>query len=138
MSQLFSTFLILASALLAHAGIQRSEFTGIGHIHVLESDDWSTATLNQKVGCLDDHGKFVSNGSGKCGTFSRLAEYPNTLSTKQGNCTFQDATQERNTDSHYGGSDYAWHCQDDLKQDIYDQLYTLVSRSTLRNFRPHD
>jgi hypothetical protein len=129
MPQLFSTLLVLASALLAHAGIQQSDFTGIGHIYVLKSDNWPTATPADKVGCLDDHGKlFMSSDSAECGTFSRLANYPYTLSTKQGNCTFQDQTQERNTDSHYGGNDYAWNCQDNLNSDIYDQLYTIVSR----------
>jgi hypothetical protein len=138
MPRLFSTLLVLTSALLAHAGIQASDFTGIGHIHVLKSDDWSTATPDAKVGCLNDHGQFVSSNSAECGTFSKLGVYPYTLSTKHGNCTFRDETQERNTDSHYGANDYAWHCEDDLKTDIYDQLYTVVSLSHSHSFYPHN
>jgi hypothetical protein len=126
MPRLFSTLLVLASALLVHAGIDQTDFTGTGHIHVLKSDNWPTATPESKVGCLDDHGKLVS-GDSKCGTFTRLNDYPYTLSTKHGNCTFKDETQERNTDSHYGTNDYAWSCQEDLNTDVYDQLYTVVS-----------
>jgi hypothetical protein len=127
MPRLFSSLLILASALAAHAGISQIDFTGIGHIYVLESDDWINATPKQKVGCLDDNGRFVSESPHSCGTFERLNDYPYTLSTKRGNCTFDDATQERNTDSTYGAMDYAWHCQNDHKTELWDELYTIVS-----------
>jgi hypothetical protein len=127
MPRLFSTFLVLASALLAHAGIQQIDFTGVGHIYVLQSDDWRNATPKQKVGCLNDHGKFVSGNDIACGTFSRLNDYPYTLSSKHGNCTFEDDSQPRNSDSIYGGMDFAWNCQREHKAEIYDELYTIVS-----------
>jgi hypothetical protein len=120
--------LVTTLTLPIYAGIQQSDFSGIGHIYVLASNDWSTATPNNTVGCLDDSGKFVADdGSNKCGTFSRLEDYPYTLSSKEGNCTFEDSTQEENTDSYYGKSDYAWHCKSKHKSDIYDELYTIVS-----------
>jgi hypothetical protein len=127
MPRLLSTLLVLGSALLAHAGVQQIDFTGVGHIHVLKSADWRTATPKQKVGCLDDHGKFVSENTTECGTFSRLNDYPYTLSSKHGNCTFEDDTQERNKDSVYGGNDYAWNCKAEHKGEIYDELYTIAS-----------
>ena len=126
MPRLFSTLLALASALVAHAAVQQIDFTGVGHIYVLQSNSWQTATPKQKVGCLDDFGKFVNDNSKACGTFSRLNDYPYTLSSKHGNCTFEDTTQPRNTDSIYGGADYAWHCQHNYKTEIYDELYTIV------------
>jgi hypothetical protein len=130
MPRLFSILLILASALVAHAGVQQIDFTGIGHIYVLQSNSWQTATPKQKVGCLDDFGKFVNDKTKACGTFSRLNEYPYTLSSKHGNCTFEDKTQPRNTDSIYGGADYAWNCQHNYKTEIYDELYTIVRISS--------
>jgi hypothetical protein len=126
MPRLFSSLLILASALAAHAGITQIDFTGLGKIYVLESDNWTSATPKQKVGCLDDHGRFVSESPHSCGVFERRNDYPYTLSSKYGNCTFEDTTQERNTDSTYGTMDYAWHCQDDHKPELYDELYTIV------------
>lgn len=127
-NKMYTILLLLTSACLAHAGIAQQDFTGIGNIYVLQSDNWQTATPKQKVGCLDDHGKFVSNNTGAhtCGVYSRSADFPYTLSTKQGNCTFEDATQERNTDSMYGQSDYAWNCAAGYTSGIYDELYTVV------------
>ncbi|EAT90808.2 hypothetical protein HBH56_176340 [Parastagonospora nodorum] len=125
MVQISSLYLILASALLAHAGIQQIDFTGVGHIYVLQSEDWGSATPKQTVGCLNENGKFVNEKTSECGTFARQSDYPYTLSSKQGNCTFQDDSQARNTDSKYGGLDYAWNCQQEHKAEIYDQLYTI-------------
>jgi hypothetical protein len=124
-----TTLILLATsfALPTYAGIQQTDFSGIGHIYVLASDNWGTATPASSVGCLDAHGKFVhDSGSGKeCGIFERLDDYPWTLSTHNGNCTFQDDSQEENVDSHYGQGDYAWTCTE-RNVDIYDELYTIV------------
>jgi hypothetical protein len=125
MPRLFTSLLVLASALLAHAGVQQSDYNGVGRIYVLKSADWRTATPKSKVGCLNHHGKFVGINSTDCGIFSRLDDYPYTLSSKQGNCTFEDDTQERNTDSHYGGNDFAWNCAKKHQADIYDELYSI-------------
>ncbi|KAH8716999.1 hypothetical protein GQ44DRAFT_742258 [Phaeosphaeriaceae sp. PMI808] len=124
MARLFTCLLVITSALLAHAGVQQGDFTGRGHIYVLKSADWRNATPEAKVGCLNDHGKFVDLDS-KCGVFSRRDDYPYTLSTRHGNCTFEDETQQRNTDSHYGGNDFAWNCIKKYKAEIYDELYTI-------------
>ncbi|KAF2033410.1 hypothetical protein EK21DRAFT_58697 [Setomelanomma holmii] len=121
-----STLTLLFLAPLVQAGIQQKDFTGIGKIYVLQSEDWRTATPESKIGCLNDHGKIISvNSTSACGVFSRLDDYPYTLSSKYGNCTFEDDTQERNTDSHYGGNDFAWNCGTRHTPDIYDELYTI-------------
>jgi hypothetical protein len=128
MSRLFTPLLLLTSALLAHAGVSQKDFTGLGHIYVLESEDWAKATPNDTVGCLNDAGKLVVGKTDKhCGVFSRLDDYPWTLSSKKGNCTFEDTTQETNKDSKYGGNDYAWSCTELHESEIYDELYTIVS-----------
>jgi hypothetical protein len=122
-----TTILLLFSALVAstHAAVQQRDFTGVGHIHVLASDNWKTATPASTIGCLNDHGKLITGKA--CGTFSRLSDYPWTLSSKQGNCTFEDTTQQQNTDSHYGSTDYAWSCKKKHDATIGDELYTIVS-----------
>ncbi|KAI4946582.1 hypothetical protein J4E91_007271 [Alternaria rosae] len=119
--------LVTSLALPTYAGIQQTDFSGIGHIYVLASDNWGTATPESSVGCLNAHGKFVhDSGSGnECGIFERMDDYPYTLSTHNGNCTFQDDSQEENVDSHYGQGDYAWTCTD-RNVDIYDELYTIT------------
>jgi hypothetical protein len=119
--------LVASLALPTNAGIQEKDFSGIGHIYVLASDGWSTATPESTVGCLDARGRFVhdSGRSKECGIYERREDYPWTLSTQNGNCTFQDESQEENVDSHYGHGDYAWTCTE-RNVDIYDELYTIV------------
>jgi hypothetical protein len=128
-SHLSTTVFLLAASIVgpASAGIQQSDFSGIGHIYVLKSDNWQTATPKSTVGCLDTNGRFVSEKSPdeKCGVFQRLDDFPYTLSTSKGNCTFEDDKQEKNTDSYYGKTDSAWSCGERVA-DIYDQLYTVV------------
>lgn len=129
MHSLFSILALFAFALSVHASITQKDFTGIGNIYVLNSSHWPTASPANKIGCLNEHGKLISTDSNEtCGTFTRMDKYPYTLSTRIGNCTFQDQSQERNTDSKYGASDHAWNCEAGYASDIYDQLYTIVSR----------
>ncbi|KAH7348215.1 hypothetical protein BKA66DRAFT_447413 [Pyrenochaeta sp. MPI-SDFR-AT-0127] len=126
MLKLLTSLTVLSFVLIAQAGIVQRDFTGLGHIYVLASSDWRTASPKSKVGCLNDHGKFVNDATKEnCGIFARLDDYPYTLSSKEGNCTFEDATQERNVDSHYGKMDYAWNCKNGYKTEIYDSLYTI-------------
>ncbi|KAF1970133.1 hypothetical protein BU23DRAFT_475005 [Bimuria novae-zelandiae CBS 107.79] len=121
MIKLICLLSVTASALLA-----RADYGGIGQIHVWNSSDWRDATPVDNVGCLGDSGKFVNSvKDADCGVFSRSAEYPYALSPKSGNCTFNDETQERNTDSIYGGSDYAYNCLKSFQSDVYDDLYTI-------------
>ncbi|KAF2855136.1 hypothetical protein T440DRAFT_387066 [Plenodomus tracheiphilus IPT5] len=118
--------IFLSFILPTHAGIDQEDFNGIGHIYVLNSSDWRTATPDLKVGCLDASGKFVKEVSKRsCGVFERLADYPYTLSTSKGNCTFDDNKQPNNSDSLYGQMDYAWSCGKGYKSEIYDELYTI-------------
>jgi hypothetical protein len=124
---LATLFLLTTLTIPTYAGIVPSDFTGIGHIRVLASENWPTAKPNSSVGCLDSSGKFIADGGHKkCGTFSRLADWPYTLSSTKGNCTFDDSTQEKNTDSHYGAPDHAWHCYEGHKGVSNDELYTIV------------
>lgn len=130
LARLRTTVLLLAASMATRAvanGIQQSDFSGIGHIYVLKSDNWKSATPESVVGCLDTDGKFVAekSTSHECADFSRLEDFPWTLSTERGNCTFEDAKQEKNTDSYYGKGDHAWSCGERVT-DIYDELYTIV------------
>ncbi|KAL6702873.1 hypothetical protein ACN47E_000835 [Coniothyrium glycines] len=122
------TFLAACASFLpaTYAGILQKDFTGIGHIHVWASADWRTATPDSKVGCLNKHGKFVKDESkDSCAVFERLDQFPYTLSSSIGNCTFDDETQEKNTDSVYGAIDNAWNCKKKWTSTIYDELYTI-------------
>jgi hypothetical protein len=134
LSKTLTSAILLASAIVAHAGsaattgVTQKDFTGIGHIFVLESDDWTKADPKQKVGCLNNNGSFVKEANDKdCGVFTRLDDYPYTLSTKSGNCTFTDETAPTNNDSIYGKGDHAWSCNPAYTAIIYDELYTIVS-----------
>ena len=105
-------------------------FSGPGTIAVWNSSDWRVATPSDKVGCLSASGRFIPTSSGStCGTFTPLATYPYTLSSTQGNCTFRDKSQEENTESHYGGGDYAFYCSKETAAEVYDGLYTIVSNT---------
>lgn len=126
MFKLLAPLTLLALALGAQAGITQKDFTGIGRIAVIASSDWATANPKSKVGCLSTRGRLVTEDSREgCGVFSRLDDYPYTLSTKAGNCSFSDESQEKNTDSYYGKSDLAWSCVKGYKTEIYDELYTI-------------
>ncbi|KAJ4989074.1 hypothetical protein SVAN01_05512 [Stagonosporopsis vannaccii] len=111
----------------AHAGITQKDYTGSGYIYVLNSSDWRTASpTKDRIGCLNEYGKLIpAKAKTACGTFTRSDAFPYTLSTKKGNCTFNDESQERNTDSKYGAGDFAWNCNATYVSNIYDQLYTI-------------
>ncbi|KAA8620556.1 hypothetical protein Alg130_09037 [Pyrenophora tritici-repentis] len=118
-------FLLIATLTLsANAGVQQTDFSGIGRIRVLASDDWQTASPKSSVGCLDVHGKLITD-SKDCAVFERMSSFPYTLSTAMGNCTFENEKAEKNTDSRYGKGDLAWSCGEH-RTDIYDQLYTIT------------
>jgi hypothetical protein len=129
MHKSISALFLLALASFASAGIKSSDFAGSGNIAVLASEDWrDVSPTKDRVGCLNNHGKLIKNdGEEACGVFTRLNSYPYTLSTTKGNCTFEDQSQEKNTDSIYGQLDHAFNCNATYKSDIYDQLYTIVS-----------
>jgi len=123
MVKLIALATIAFSALLAHA----QDFTGVGNIQVWNSSDWRTANPDKIVGCLDTKGKFLNPlHDTDCGVFTRINDYPYTLSSKDGNCTFNDETQDTNSDSVYGKSDHAWNCYHPYEAVIYDELYTIV------------
>jgi hypothetical protein len=124
---------LLALALTASASVTQKDFSGVGNIFVLQSDDWRIASPTaDRIGCLNKYGKLiVAKPKTACGNFTRSGVFPYALSTEKGNCTFNDLSQERNTDSKYGRGDYAWNCNATYQSDIYDELYTVVSRSPL-------
>jgi hypothetical protein len=126
MGPIFKTISLLFLSTLSHLthATTQADFTGTGQILVLNSSDWSIASPAQTVGCLDNTGRISVVGSA-CGTFTRLPVYPYTLSSKSGNCTFNDVNAPKNTDSVYGGNGYAWSCMEGVA-DIYDELYTVV------------
>ncbi|KAF2471171.1 uncharacterized protein BDR25DRAFT_223245 [Lindgomyces ingoldianus] len=124
---LISSIAISSRAILAQAKVTQDDFTGIGHILVLNSSDYRTASPKQIVGCLDDSGQIMQEKSlDDCGTFARLNEYPYTLSSKAGNCSFNDKNTAANTDSYYGKNDHAWSCNATYIANIYDELYTIT------------
>ncbi|OAG01760.1 uncharacterized protein CC84DRAFT_1153848 [Paraphaeosphaeria sporulosa] len=123
MTTLLALLTLVTSAV---AQTATANFTGTGTISVWNSSDWTTATPASSLGCLSPKGKFIAPSSdAACGVFTRLDNYPYTLSTKEGNCTFSDETQERNTESIYGGTDHAWNCLEPYEANIYDDLYTI-------------
>ncbi|KAF1829052.1 hypothetical protein BDW02DRAFT_510851, partial [Decorospora gaudefroyi] len=128
-AMLVTNFLLLVATctISAYAG-PGDDYSGRGTIAVLKSrSDPFTTTPADSVGCLDVHGKFVADGDSSheaCAIFTRLEPYPYTLSTEAGNCTWTDTSQETNTDSIYGGNDYAWSCWDGVA-DIYDSMGTI-------------
>ncbi|KAF2183878.1 hypothetical protein K469DRAFT_689629 [Zopfia rhizophila CBS 207.26] len=122
----FLPLVLSAFVVLAQAKITQDDFTGVGHILVLNSSNWKTAKPEQKVGCLDNDGRVIKEKSlDECGTFVRLNDYPYTLSSKEGNCTFSDERTVPNTDSYYGKRDHAWTCNATYSAIIYDELYTI-------------
>lgn len=124
-----STLFILALAKFASAGVKDTDFVGSGKIAVLATENWQyVSPIKDRVGCLNSHGKLIKNdGDEACGVFTRLDNFPYTLSTKEGNCTFEDQSQEKNTDSVYGTLDNAYNCNATYVSDIYDSMYTIVS-----------
>jgi hypothetical protein len=120
-----SAFSILLSLVSATAWDAPADFHGVGRIHVLHSDDWSTASPADAVGCVSDEGRFTKDD---CGIFRVDSAYPYTIMSRTGNCTFQDTSQPTNTDSYYGANDHAWSCTTKGPVDVYDGLYTIVSQ----------
>lgn len=128
MHRSITTLFVLCFAGLVSAGTSSADFTGSGKIAVLAADDWRDASPKDKVGCLSNHGKLIADdGKQACGVFTRFDDYPYSLYTKEGNCTFDDQSQEKNTDSVYGGSDHAFNCNATYEAIVYDQFYTIVS-----------
>ncbi|KAF2016353.1 hypothetical protein BU24DRAFT_409464 [Aaosphaeria arxii CBS 175.79] len=106
--------------------VTQDDFTGVGRIHVLKSDDWKTANPSQIIGCLDDLGRFVSGEKKEdCGVFAHINTYPSTLSSSKGNCSFTNSKAEKNLDSYYGRRDSAWSCAPGNVAKPMDALYTL-------------
>ncbi|KAF2280542.1 uncharacterized protein EI97DRAFT_125261 [Westerdykella ornata] len=141
LTTLSSLLLLSLSALRAQGAVTQDDFTGLGEIWVLNSADWRTGNPSQKVGCLTSTGRFlgteeyqdsiVSNDDetdserSKCGVFQKLSVYPYTISSREGNCTFNDKNTEANKDSAYGKRDHAWSCNGKYVAEVFDALYTI-------------
>jgi hypothetical protein len=113
----------IAGAGIAHAQIT-DQFTGRGHIMVLNTSSIMTAELGNYIGCLDASGALTESN---CAIFTRSDDEPHVVSTSQGNCSFANAAMPTNTDSYYGDRNHAWSCTAaNIVQDM-DRLYTIVS-----------
>ncbi|KAI1418391.1 hypothetical protein F5Y13DRAFT_149083 [Hypoxylon sp. FL1857] len=115
------TAVIALGALFASAAVAQ-DFSGSGHIYVINSTNFQTASPADSVGCLDATGAL---SVADCATFTRLNTYPLTLSSDAGNCTFTDSSQVANIDNVYGKQSYAYHCRADYVATVYDELYTV-------------
>ncbi|KAI0386941.1 hypothetical protein F5Y04DRAFT_242660 [Hypomontagnella monticulosa] len=115
-----SAFLTICG-LLATAAVAQ-DFSGSGEIHLINSTNFDSASLDNRIGCLDARGGFSRSN---CATFTRLDVYPNSLSSRVGNCSFTDASQPANTDNPYGAHSYAFHCRPDFAASISETLYTV-------------
>ncbi|KAL1870785.1 hypothetical protein VTK73DRAFT_2509 [Phialemonium thermophilum] len=104
-------------------------FQGRGRIAVLNSSSLTAVSpATNRIGCLDADGALVSSTKDTidgCATYTRLDEFPYTLSTARGNCSFGDANMQVNTDSAYGARSHAWHCWEGRVGDAGDRLYTI-------------
>lgn len=132
------------------------DFIGRGTIHILNSTSLSTASPADRIGCLNEHGMLISfshytttispssttndvnnndssntdknNNANKCAIFTRLDSDPHTLSTRKGNCSFQNTNMPTNRDSYYGGDSHAWFCGEDKEgKGGGEWWYTVVS-----------
>jgi hypothetical protein len=99
-----------------------SEFVGRGQIQVLNNTDVATASIADRIGCMNARGEFVLDD---CAVFTRLDASPNTLSTSAGNCTFQNPNMPLNTDSIYGQDSHSWFCGEG-KWTQYDEYYYTI------------
>lgn len=112
----FSPVLLLAAHLsLSHAN---SSFTGQGYIQVLKGDNITAARTSDRIGCMHETGAFTLSD---CSVFTRVG---NGLSSRLGNCTFNDNTQPANVDAIYGQRNYAWVCRNGVDNWLY---YSFVS-----------
>ncbi|OTA90002.1 hypothetical protein M434DRAFT_398322 [Hypoxylon sp. CO27-5] len=109
-------------ALFASAAVAQ-DITGSGHIYVINNTDFNTASPADGIACLDVTGALTLSD---CAIFTRLPDYPRSLSTSAGNCSFTDSSQVANTDSVYGAKSYAWHCRPDYVTTNSDSLYTVT------------
>lgn len=101
------------------------EFVGQGRIHVLNSTDFYTASLADRIGCLNAEGWLTLND---CAIFTEIPSRPFSLFTSAGNCTMQNPDMPLNTDSIYGKDSHAWWCGPKGDWLPYDEYYyTVVS-----------
>ncbi|KAI1140148.1 hypothetical protein F5Y05DRAFT_307916 [Hypoxylon sp. FL0543] len=104
------------------SGALAQDFSGSGQILVINSTDFQTASPADSIGCLDAAGALSVSD---CATFTQLADYPRSISSAAGNCSFTDSSQIANTDNVYGKQSYAYHCRE-YAATAYDELYTIT------------
>ncbi|EAQ90342.1 predicted protein [Chaetomium globosum CBS 148.51] len=108
------------------------EFVGRAQIQVLNSTDVRTASLSDRVGCLNARGELTLND---CAVFTRSETPTHTLFTSAGNCTFQNPNMPRNTDSIYGQNSHAFFCGE-ADWDQYDEYYYTIGRCAWKPTMP--
>lgn len=111
---------VILSSYVAHA----QTFEGSGTISVLSSDSFTTATPDDSIGCLNAYGLLTLDD---CAIFTRADDYPHSLSTSVGNCTFFNTSSPENVDSAYAQLSHAFSCSEDWVATTSDELYTIVS-----------
>ncbi|KAH6845733.1 hypothetical protein B0I37DRAFT_310832 [Chaetomium sp. MPI-CAGE-AT-0009] len=117
---------VIAALLWAHTSHASAidDFVGRGQIQVLNNTDVSTASIADRIGCMNARGELTLND---CAVFTRADASPNTLSTSAGNCTFQNPNMPLNTDSIYGQDSHAWFCGEGDWSKFDEYYYTIVS-----------
>lgn len=110
-SRLFFTFLLLAGNLCVSRA--NSKFIGQGYIQVLASNNITAAKPSDRIGCMHETGALTLSD---CGVFTKDG---NGLSSRLGNCTFNDDTQPANVDAIYGQRNYAWVCRSGVDNWLY-------------------
>jgi hypothetical protein len=102
----------------------QQDVIGMGFIMVVNSSDIFNASPADRIGCLNDAGRFTLNDN--CGLFSH-DDSSAPLYTSLGVCSFQDPSKEANTDSEYGRGDHAFSCG--YAPANNDTFYTIVRPS---------
>ncbi|KAL2170689.1 hypothetical protein VTG60DRAFT_4531 [Thermothelomyces hinnuleus] len=128
---MISQHLVVAvvSALLLWTGPARGksapdEFVGRGRIQVLNATDYATASIADRIGCMNADGRMTLRD---CAVFTQLPNTPFSLSTSAGNCTTQNPDMPRNTDSVYGKNSYAWWCGQKGDWEQFDEYYYTIN-----------
>ena len=134
---LFSLLITAGVTLAADQKDVVKEFQGVGRIHVLNSSSLRDASLAaDRIGCLNEQGLLTQDD---CAVFYIRNTTYHTLSSRRGDCSFQNANMPVNKDSVYGKTSHAWSCGgrvgtrpsaggSDYDGPALENYYTIVSK----------
>ncbi|KAK4120720.1 hypothetical protein N657DRAFT_579272 [Parathielavia appendiculata] len=101
----------------------RDDFVGRGRIHVLNSTSFVTASLADRIGCLNRHGMLTLRD---CAVFTLFDDSPRSFYSAEGNCSFRNPNTPTNRDSYYGSDTHAWSCGGkDVDKSVNENYYTV-------------